>query len=67
MGRFINVHSNLKNIALITKTERRVRSREAKRAKLQLNTLKEYIHDGYNQISEEMSNDEYIPEIPYLM
>lgn len=67
MGRFINVHSNLKNIAFVMKSQRRVRSREAKRAKLQLSTLKESILDGYNQISEEIMNDEYILKIPYLM
>lgn len=66
MERFINVHSNLKNIILVLKDQRELLISEAREAKPQYYSLVEYTRDELNQISNEVYNDDYILDSPFM-
>lgn len=65
--RFIDVHSNLKNIMLVVKRQRRLRWREARKVKSQYHALFDYASNEWSQISNELQEDEYLLELPHLM
>lgn len=67
IGRFIDIHNNLKAIKLILFKERKLRSSEAKKAKPQIYTLVKYARDEWNQILDEVLNDDYILRMPTLL
>lgn len=60
------VNNNIKNINIVTKSQRRVRIREARRAIPQYDLIKNYVHDEWSQIFDEILNDDYILNSPFL-
>jgi hypothetical protein len=57
----------MKNIIDDAKRQRRVRFHEARKAQPQYRALVNYTRDEFNQILQEVSNDDYIQQIPMLM
>lgn len=51
----------------MVKRQRRLRWREARRANSQCRALFEYTSNEWNQISNELREDEYLLEIPHIM
>jgi len=66
MERFINIHSCLRNIVLVAQDQRDVRMLEAKQATSQYYPFVEYTREKWNEMSEEIWNDDYILESPFM-
>uniref|UniRef100_A0A2H8TZF4 Apolipophorin n=1 Tax=Melanaphis sacchari TaxID=742174 RepID=A0A2H8TZF4_9HEMI len=64
---FISIHSNMKNIINVAKQQRKVRLHEARKAQPQYRALMNYTRDEFKQIIKEVSEDDYIPQIPKLI
>lgn len=60
------VNNNMKNINVVTKSQRRVRILEARRAIPQYDLVKTYMYDEWSQIFDEILNDDYILKSPLL-
>lgn len=61
------MHGNFKNIIAVAKNQRAVRMHEARRAISQHHAFIEYARDETQEIFDEILNDDYILEFPFIM
>ncbi|XP_060861024.1 apolipophorins isoform X2 [Metopolophium dirhodum] len=64
---FISVHSNMKHIISVAKNQRSLRLHEARKAQPQYHALMEYTRDMFDQLLNEVLEDDYLLQSPMLM